>query len=108
MDVNGTNKYQISQDWNGTGLLIVRNADPANLALDISGSWLFNGIILVIGKLSISGNPVLNGSIFAERGAEVNKITGNANLTFSTGDRDDAFGLITQAAPAVPISWEEL
>ncbi len=107
VDLTGTNKYQISSTWSGSGMLIV-NGNGTDIALDISGSWQFSGVIWVIGKLSVSGNPTLTGVVFAESGAEVNKLVGNATLNFSAGDRDSAFGLITAKGSALPVSWEEI
>lgn len=114
VDVTGTNKYHISSGWSGSGILIV-NGNGENIALDISGGWIFNGVIWVIGQLSISGTTDITGVIFAESHVDIdNKLTGNATLNFDTSDRDTSFNLITtkssqqtvDAEPAV-VSWKE-
>jgi|GEM_PF-1674938 len=114
VDLTGSNKYKISSNWSGSGLLIV-NGNGENIALDISGGWTFDGVIWVIGQLSVSGTPTLNGAVFAESNVDIdNKLTGNATLNFDTSDRDTAFTLITtksseQAVDSEPalVSWKE-
>lgn len=108
VDLTGSNKYVISSNWNGEGLLIV-NGNGTDIALDIAGGWTFEGVVWVIGKLSISGNPTITGAVFAESGADIeNKLTGNATLTFNTTTKDSVFGLITQKLGAKIISWQEV
>jgi hypothetical protein len=114
VDVTGTNKYHISSNWSGSGILIV-NGNGENIALDISGGWTFNGVIWVIGQLSISGTTDITGVIFAESHVDIdNKLTGNATLNFNTSHRDTSFNLITtkssqQTVIEEPtfVSWEE-
>lgn len=113
VDVTGNNKYVISSDWSGSGLLIVDGSGLSGaerVALDISGGT-FTGLIWVIGKLSISGNPTITGALFAESGADVeNKLTGTATLTFSSSDRDNALallGLDLDLAGVNILSWQE-
>jgi len=68
---------QITPDgWTGSGLLIVEDN------LRITGGT-FNGVIWVVGTLHISGNPVINGSIFVDGGATIETtVTGNPTITF--------------------------
>jgi len=100
-----TNNFKITNStWVGSGIMIV-NGD-----LDISGGT-FNGIIWVIGKLRISGNPVINGSIFVEGGVTVDTtVTGTAVISFDQSAIDDAFSnFITFSVSPKPtvLSWQE-
>jgi Tfp pilus assembly protein PilX len=105
VDLTGSNKYNISSTWSGSGLLIVKQEDNTKVALDISGQWTFTGVVWVIGKLSISGTGChVTGAAFAASGSEINKFTGSSELTFSSTDRDSAFGLIGKQI----ISWKEV
>jgi len=91
------NNFQITQDgWAGSGIMIV-NGD-----LKIAGGK-FNGIIWVIGKLDISGNTVINGSIFVEGEATVDTtITGTAEISFDQSAIDAAF-----SNSSTVLSWQE-
>jgi hypothetical protein len=107
VNVTGSNKYVISSSgWSGSGLLVV-NGNGEDVALSISGGT-FQGVIWVIGKLSISGNPTITGAVFAESDADIeNKLSGNATLSFSEIVKDNSFGLLTENAPVNFISWQE-
>ena len=100
-----TNAFKITTNsWVGGGIMIV------NGNLDISGGT-FNGVIWVIGKLSISGNPVINGSIFVEGNVTVDTtVTGTAVVSFDQSAIDDAFSNLStfpvSPKPAV-LSWQE-
>ena len=92
------NNFQITQDgWAGSGIMIV-NGD-----LKIAGGK-FNGIIWVIGKLDISGNPAeINGAIFVEGEATVDTtITGTAEISFDQSAIDAAF-----SNSSTVLSWQE-
>lgn len=107
VDLTGTNKYSISSNWSGSGLLIV-NGNGTDVALEISGSWTFEGVIWVIGKLKISGTPTISGAVFAESGADVeNTLRGNATLNFDAEAKDNAFNLITGETAVNILSWQE-
>jgi len=95
--VNEDNEFKITTtDWVGSGIMIV-NGD-----LDISGGT-FNGVIWVIGELFISGNTVINGSIFVEGGATVDTtITGTAEISFEQLAIGDAFSNLSTV-----LSWQE-
>jgi hypothetical protein len=103
------NNFKITaSSWVGSGIMIV-NGD-----LTITGGT-FNGIIWVTGKLgiSVSGNPVINGSIFVEGGATVDStITGTAEISFDQSAIDAAFSnfitfpVSVSPKPAV-LSWQE-
>jgi hypothetical protein len=92
-----SNGFEITQDgWVGGGIMIV-NGD-----LKITGGT-FDGVIWVIGKLSISGNPVINGSIFVEGEATVDTaITGTAKISFDPSAIDGAFSNLSTV-----LSWQE-
>lgn len=108
VDLTGTNKYVISSDWSGSGVLIV-NGNGTDIALDIAGAWDFRGVIWVIGRLSISGRPIINGVVFAESSIDVTQtLTGNVTLNFSAEDRDSVFNLITQKIGINILSWREV
>jgi len=92
------NNFQITEDgWVGGGIMIV-NGD-----LRISGGT-FNGVIWVVGELTISGNPVINGSIIAvEGGAAVDtSVTGTAVISFDQSAISDAFSNLSTV-----LSWQE-
>lgn len=93
---------QITQTgWLGGGILIVQGN------MKITGG-VFNGIIWVIGTLTISGNPTINGAIFVESGLSVDTtVTGNAQINYSSGDVDGAFYQLT-SLPASIAQWREI
>lgn len=109
VDVTGANKYVISSNWTGSGLLII-NGNGEDIALDISGGWHFSGVIWVIGKLSISGTPVITGSVFAESAVDVTQdLTGNATINYNADSAEDAFDLLDDAdLKANILSWQEI
>ena len=87
--------------WSGSGILVV----DGNLT--ITGGH-FSGIIWVIGGLRVSGNPVIDGAIFVESGAEVDTtLTGNPTVSFDANAVSDAFGFIPSISTAHVISWKE-
>lgn len=89
------NQFQITQDgWVGSGIMIV-DGD-----LKIAGGT-FDGVIWVIGKLDISGNTVVNGSIFVEGNATVD-VTGTAEISFDQSAIDAAF-----SNSSTVLSWQE-
>jgi len=89
--------FRITEDgWVGSGILIV-NGD-----LKITGGT-FDGIIWVIGKLNISGNPVIDGSIFVEGEVTVDTtITGTADISLNQSAIDEAFRNLSTF-----LSWQE-
>lgn len=83
--------------WSGSGILVV-DGD-----LTITGGH-FEGIIWVIGALRVSGNPIIDGSIYVESGAEVETdLTGNPTVSFD----GDAVGNAFSWLPAHVLSWKE-
>jgi hypothetical protein len=94
--INNNFKITKTGSWVGRGIVIV-NGD-----LDMTGGT-FDGIIWVIGELFISGNPVINGSIFVEGKATVDTtITGTAEISFHQSAIEDAFSNLSTV-----LSWQE-
>jgi hypothetical protein len=92
------NNFQITDSgWVGSGIMIV-NGD-----LRMTGGT-FNGVIWVIGKLSISGNPVIKGSIFVEGGPTTTDttVTGTAKISLDQSAIDGAFSNLNTV-----LSWQE-
>lgn len=109
VELTGGNKYSISSNWSASGLLVV-NGNGMNVALEISGDWTFTGVIWVIGKVKISGNPQITGAIFAESMAGIESdVTGNPTISFDTAAVSGAFGLLGSGTGGIEIlSWREL
>jgi hypothetical protein len=88
-------------NWQGSGILVV-NGD-----LRITGGT-FRGIIWVIGTLWVSGNPVIDGAIYVESGAEFETtLTGNPTVSYDSDAISDAFGYLPSNLPPHLISWKE-
>jgi Tfp pilus assembly protein PilX len=88
-------------NWEGTGILVV----DGNLR--ITGGH-FRGIIWVIGTLWVSGNPIIDGAIYVESGAEFETtLTGNPTVNFDSSAISDAFGYLPSGLPPRLISWKE-
>lgn len=67
----------------------------------------YYGIIYVIGKLRMSGNPVINGTILAESSTEIDTLlTGNVTINYDSSDITNALSPLQFVAPAV-VSWKE-
>jgi len=96
--IDEDHKFEITQtgSWVGSGIMIV-DGD-----LDMTGGT-FDGVIWVIGKLSISGNPVIKGSIFVEGEVTVDTtVTGTAKISFDQSAIGDAFSNLNAV-----LSWQE-
>jgi len=90
-----------SSGWSGSGILVV------NGNLTITGGT-FSGIIWVIGTLRVSGNPVINGAIFVESGAEVDTtLTGNPTVSYDSNAVNSAFSSIPSTSTPSIVSWKE-
>lgn len=110
VDLSGSNKYKISSDWSGSGLLIV-DSNGNDIALDISGAWNFTGVIWVTGRVKISGTPYITGSIFARSSIDTeSSLTGNATVEFNSAEVADAFGLLGEGGTGglEVLSWQEI
>lgn len=102
VDINTAAEMKVSDSgWSGSGILVV-DGD-----LTITGGH-FSGIIWVIGTLRVSGNPVIDGAIFVESGAEVDTtLTGNPTVSFDANAVSNAFGFIPSISTPHVISWKE-
>ena len=109
VELTGSNKYSISSNWSGSGLLIV-NGNGMNLALEITGDWTFTGMIWVMGKIKIAGNPQITGAIFAESMAGIESdVTGNPTINLDTAAVSGAFGLLGGGSEGIQVlSWREI
>ncbi len=101
-DINTIGEMQIASDqWQGSGILVV-NGDCR-----ITGGC-FSGVIWVIGTLWVSGNPVIDGAIFVESGAQFDTtVTGNPTVSYDSDAVGDAFDKIPTDLPPYLISWKE-
>jgi len=99
VDIETADEMLISDStWEGSGILVV------NGNLKITGGH-FVGVIWVIGELRISGNPIIDGSIFVEGGTEfTTTITGTPIVNYDSDAISDAFG--SGSSPYI-INWKE-
>ena len=89
-----------SHDWIGSGILVV--AGDAQIT-----GGTFNGIIYVIGRLRMSGNPVINGTVLAESSTEIDTaLTGNVTLNYNNTHIVSALNPLQFVAPVI-VSWKE-
>jgi type II secretory pathway pseudopilin PulG len=102
VDINALTEMKITtSEWSGSGIMVV----DGNLS--ITGGH-FSGIIWVIGTLKVSGNPVIDGAIFVESGAEFETtLTGNPTVSFDSNAISNAFGFIPSTSTPHLISWKE-
>lgn len=102
VDINTATEMKVSDSgWSGSGILVV-DGD-----MTITGGH-FSGIIWVIGTLRVSGNPIIDGALFVESGAEVDTtLTGNPIVSFDSSAVGDAFGFIPSTSAPQVISWKE-
>ena len=96
------------------------DADSGFLVIDASGSTgtitfnvtggSFNGIIWVIGDVSVTGNPDINGTMFVENYIDT-KVGGTANVSYDAAAINDAISdigsIVTSKAPYI-VSWKEI
>ncbi len=103
VNVSPGGEFKISSStWSGSGILVV--AGDAQIT-----GGTFSGIIYVIGKLRMSGNPVINGAVLAESKAEIEKdttLTGNVTLNYDVDAITNALALLQFIAPKV-VAWRE-
>lgn len=102
IDVAPGGECRISSDtWSGSGILVV-NGDCR-----ISGGR-FEGIIYVFGRLRMSGNPDIFGTILTESPAEIETtLTGTVEISHDEQAIIDALGWLAFIAPTI-VSWEEI
>lgn len=110
VDLTGGNKYSISSNWSGSGLLIV-NSNGNDVALDISGGWHFTGMIWVTGRVKISGTTEIEGAIFARSSIDAeSSLSGNAEIEFDSQEVTSAFNLLggSGSGELGVLSWREI
>ncbi|MDO8602711.1 MAG: hypothetical protein Q7O04_02550 [Candidatus Omnitrophota bacterium] len=102
VDINTATEMKVSDSgWTGNGILVV-DGD-----MTITGGH-FSGIIWVIGTLRVSGNPIIDGAIFVESGAEVDTtLTGNPTVSYDSGAISNAFNFIPSTSTPSIVSWKE-
>lgn len=102
VDINTATEMKVSDTgWSGSGILVV-DGD-----MTITGGH-FSGIIWVIGTLRVSGNPVIDGALFVESGAEVDTtLTGNPTVSYDSNAVNSAFSFIPSTSAPRMISWKE-
>ncbi|MCM8795184.1 MAG: hypothetical protein NC928_00615 [Candidatus Omnitrophica bacterium] len=91
-----------SNTWAGSGILVV-NGD-----MQITGGT-FNGIIYVIGKLRMSGNPIINGSILVESDTELvedTTLTGKVTINYDSDAIANVLDPLKFISPEI-VSWCE-
>jgi len=99
--VNDDEMIISDSNWEGSGILVV-NGD-----LRLTGG-LFRGIIWVIGTLWVSGEPVVDGAIFVESGAEFETtLTGNPTVSYDSDTISDAFNYSPSDLPPFIVNWKE-
>ncbi|MCM8799530.1 MAG: hypothetical protein NC900_02205 [Candidatus Omnitrophica bacterium] len=105
IEVSEGNAFRItSNTWYGSGILIVEGD-----AFITGGT--FDGIIYVIGKLRMSGNPVVNGAVIAESDTELvedTTITGNVTLNYDLEKISDALNNNLKFIFVELVSWREI
>jgi len=87
--------------WTGSGILVVDGN------MKITGGH-FTGIIWVMGTLHVSGNPIIDGTIFVESGADIEtSLTGNPTVSYDAGAISEAFGHLPSDLPPYIVNWKE-
>jgi hypothetical protein len=92
----------ITGNWTGDGILIIEGD------VHFAGTIQFDGIIYVIGKLTMTGTADAYGSVLAESGAHVDTlIKGNVGLTYDIAKITAALQYLVFVAPQA-VSWQEI
>ena len=91
-----------SSGWWGSGILVVEGET------DIEGGT-FDGILWVIGKLTITGSPTLSGTVISECQVDVTtRIAGNPKLEWNSTKISNVLeDLLDPFADRTPLSWRE-
>lgn len=91
-----------STGWSGSGILVVEGETK------IEGGT-FDGILWVIGELTITGNAHLSGTIVSECTVDVTtQVAGNPVLEWNNTKINSALGLLSPFADRTPLSWREI
>lgn len=108
VDLTGGNKYSVSSNWSGSGLLIV-DSNGNDVALDISGGWTFTGLIWVTGRVKITGTSDIDGAVFARSSIDAEStLGGDATLNYDSSAVASAFGFLSSEGGLQILSWREL
>lgn len=96
-------EWDLTSNLVGSGILVVEGD------IHIAGTVNWDGIIYVMGKLRMSGTPIVNGTVLAESGITVDDttMTGNVSLNYSLDKITAALNLLSYASAKV-VSWKEL
>ena len=100
-ELSGSSQAMITEDsWSGSSLLIVENGD-----LKITGGN-FNGVIYVMGNLTIAGNAIITGGIFVDGTVDdITNVSGTPSITYDEGEITGVFDF--NPMPFVRASWKE-
>lgn len=94
------------QHLNGSGIVII-NGDFRLNGVAGGGGSTFNGILYVVGKLWMSGNATVNGTVFVESAADIsaeNELTGSALVEYNPANIASALGSLSTKTI---VSWRE-
>jgi hypothetical protein len=92
----------ITGNWTGDGILVIEGD------VHFAGTIQFDGIIYVIGKLTLSGTADAYGSVLAESGALVDTIVhGDVSLAYDLAKIQAALQYLVFVAPQA-VSWQEI
>jgi Tfp pilus assembly protein PilX len=102
VDVPDGTELAVTGNFAGSGLLIIKGD------VHIAGTTDFDGIIYVIGKLRMSGTPVVNGAILAESDANINTtVSGHVTINYDQDEIAEALAAL-ELVSATVVSWQEL
>jgi hypothetical protein len=103
VDVGSNNTLMVDSDLNGTGILII------NGSVHFGGTYLFRGIVYVLGKLTARGNFDAWGSVIAASTANVTNTSINGNPTFHWNQTDIGQALQwLSGLNSTIVSWREV
>jgi len=90
-------------------LIIDASLSTGSVTFNVTGGT-FNGIIWVVGDVSITGNPSISGALFIENSGDT-KIAGTSNITFDAQNvaeaAEDIGTTLTEKKPYI-VSWKEI
>ncbi|MFH1645658.1 MAG: polymer-forming cytoskeletal protein [Candidatus Omnitrophota bacterium] len=101
VDVDSGDLLTVAGDLQGSGILVI-SGDA-----HFSGTIDFRGIIYVIGELRLSGTPIVNGTVFAESGADIDTtIQGHVTITYDIAAINDALAYLAFLSSEVK-AWRQ-
>lgn len=93
--------FGISGSGSGSGILII------NGNVHFSGTYDFNGIIYVIGQLTMTGTVGAYGAVLAESGTELDTtLKGTVDIYYDQGEIDTALNTVRFLTKDI-VSWKE-